>query len=161
MLRDFIFASLIVAHACTSCQPGSTLSESKRDEIKAQVEQMLKDYFRATKRDGLLAEFKYLDHSAEFYWIPPGYSSWISYDSVATVLRNTAPALRSIENRWKTLRVDPLSADHATFSGKLTSTSVDTTGQVTTVSLLETGVVVKREDGWKLLRGQTVMLPEG
>ena len=57
--------------------------------------------------------------------------------------------------------MDPLSADYATFSGKLTSTSVDTAGQATTVTLLETGVVVKREHGWKLLRGQTVMLPKG
>jgi len=71
-----------------------------------------------------------------------------------------APVFSSIENVWDTLRVDPLTREYATYTGKFHGTMTDTTGGVTIVAGIETGVVVKRKDGWKLLRGQSSLLPE-
>jgi hypothetical protein len=79
---------------------------------------------------------------------------------VAAVLKMNAPAFSAVDNVWRTLRVDPLTREYATYSGTLHATMIDTTGNVTKVSMIETGVVIKRKDGWKLLRGQTSLLSD-
>lgn len=38
---------------------------------------------------------------------------------------------------------------------------MDTMGEVRSLELLETGVVIKRKEGWKLLHGQTVAIGTG
>jgi len=121
---------------------------------------MLREYCADIKANGLPAEFKYLDESMEFFWVPPGYSSWLSYDSVAAILKQRAPANRSVDNQWETLRIDPLTHEYATYTGKLRGTMIDTAGSIVKYTLLETGVVVKRKEGWKLLRGHSSVLQE-
>ena len=119
---------------------------------------MLHAYLDAMREGGLEAEFNYLDSTDAFFWVPPGYDSWISYDSVAAVLRAMAPTLRSTDYRWKSLRIDPISEDRAIYTGTLTGALTDTSGQVTNLSMIETGTVIRREDGWKLLNGQSALL---
>jgi hypothetical protein len=36
----------------------------------------------------------------------------------------------------------------------------DTSGKTSSFSLIESGVLIKREDGWKLLSGQTSIISE-
>jgi len=110
------------------------------------------------RKSGLTAEFKYLDNSSEFFWVPRGYSSYISYDSVATVLKQTAPKYKSVDNSFDTLRIFPLRKELATYTGRLNSTMTDISGKVITLQLIETGVLIKRQDEWKLLSGQTSIL---
>jgi hypothetical protein len=143
-----------------ACQRVDTFTEAEKAAVKSSVRQMLDDYYDAIRTGGLMAEFAYLDSSTEFFWAPPGYTSWISYDSVAAVIKRNAAAFSSVDNVWDTLRVDPLTSEYATYSGTLHATMIDTAGQVTKLSMIETGVVVRRKDGWKLLRGQTTLLPE-
>ena len=69
-----------------------------------------------------------------------------------------APTLRSTDYRWKSLRIDPISEDRAIYTGTLTGALTDTSGQVTNLSMIETGTVIRREDGWKLLNGQSALL---
>jgi hypothetical protein len=107
---------------------------------------------------GLTAEFGYLDKSAAFFWVPPGYKAAISYDSVGTVLRQAAPRFRSIDNKIRSIRVVPLSMKLATYNLTMQSASVDTAGSAASVVLIESGVVVKRSDGWKLMSGQTAVV---
>jgi len=153
------FAFLVLLPLC-ACQKSDKLTESEKNAIRDNVRQALHDYYEAIRTGGMRGEFGYLDNSPDFFWVPPGYSSWIAYDSVATVLNSNAPAFRLIENVWDTLRIDPLTRDYATYTGKFHSTMTDTAGNITTVAGIETGVVIKRQDGWKLLRGQTALLPE-
>jgi hypothetical protein len=103
-----------------------------------------------------MAEFKYLDHSPDFFWVPPGYAGAISYDSVAAILKKSAPKYTLIENTFDTLHIVPLSKELATYTGSLTINMTDTSGVYQArFSLLETGVMIKRPDGWKLLNGHT------
>jgi hypothetical protein len=56
------------------------------------------------------------------------------------------------------LKIIPLSKELASYTGRLNSTIVNKLGKVMTFSLVETGVLIKRKDGWKLLNGQTSIL---
>lgn len=150
--------TLFVILTIVSCKQPSTLKEDEKARISEEVRETLDNYCNAIKKSGLTAEFQYLDNSAEFYWTPPGYTMAISYDSVAVILNRNARNFKSVDNSFDTLRVTPLNKECATYTGRLTSRMTDTLGQTTTFSLVETGVLIKREDGWKLLGGQTSIL---
>jgi len=143
-----------------SCRESSPLTENEKAGIIADVRQTLDNYYNDIGKSGLIAEFKYLDNSSEFFWAPPGYSSSISYDSVVTVLKQNAPRYKSIDISFDTLRIIPLSETLATYTTRLHSNMTDTSGKVMTFSLMETGVLIKRQDGWKLLSGQTSILSQ-
>lgn len=141
--------------SCTN-KAGMTVAEQKA--INDSVAQTLTDYCKAVKEHGLTAEFQYLDHSPDFFWVPPGYTSTISYDSVEAVLIRNAPMFRMIDNTFDSLRIVPLTKELATYTAVLHSTMVDTTGKTTQMHMVETGTVIKRKDGWKLLSGQTAII---
>ena len=141
-----------------SCSRDSALKDSEKIVLATEVREMLNNYYLDIRKSGLLAEFNYLDSSADFCWIPPGYTRPISFDSVSKILRQNAPMYRSINNSFDTLTIIPLSREIAVYSGRLRSTMTNTSNASTTLSLVETGTVIKRKTGWKLLSGQTSLL---
>ena len=83
-LGYLIFIALI---SCSCIKDSNDLDkESIIDEVKL----MLDNYHKDIGRDGLTAEFKYLDQSSDFFWVPPGYQTALSYDSVKTILETNA-----------------------------------------------------------------------
>lgn len=134
------------------------LSEKDRMTIVSDAKQMLDRYFADIKKDGLKAELKYLDDSQEFYWVPPDYGTAIPYDSVASILVHSAPQYNSIDNNWVELTVVPLTPELASYTGKIHSRMAFRSGEEMNVDLMETGVLIKRKEGWKLLSGQTSVL---
>jgi len=126
--------------------------------VQEEAVDMLYRYHDAIESDGLLAEFKFLDDTDAFFWVPPGYSTALDYDSVRTILTINAPSVRMIEIEWESLEVMPLSADIASFHGIVNSVMTDTDGLLTETRLLESGTLIRRKDGWKLLSGQTHVL---
>ena len=159
---DRLIHSLFSALLFTACADDRKGDGSfDRETVRAEVTKTLHSYYDAIRRDGLTAEFRYLDSSADFFWVPPGYGGPISFDSVRILLLATAPALRTIDNRWNALLVQPINNETATYSGTIHSTITDTSGTTTTMLMKETGVLVKRKDGWKLVSGQTVSISPG
>lgn len=147
--------------ALFSCRQNSNhVAELDREKIVNSIRATLDNYYSGIKKNGLTAEFKYLDNSPDFFWVPPGYTSSISYDSVVAVLKQNAPNYKLIDNSFDTLSIIPLSNQLATYTGRINSLMVDTLGQEITFSLVETGVLIKRKDGWKLLNGQTSILKQ-
>jgi hypothetical protein len=151
---------LFAVLAILSCRESIPLTENEKASVIKNVSQTLNNYYNDIRKSGLMAEFKYLDNSSEFFWVPPGYSHSISYDSVSTVLRQNAPKYKSIDNSFDTLQIIPLSKELATYTGRLNSTMTNTSGETMTFTLVETGVLIKRQDGWKLLSGQTTILQQ-
>lgn len=119
---------------------------------------MFNNYHNDIKKDGLTAEFKYLDHSSDFFWVPPGYSSALTYDSVNSILMTNAKLYSEILFEWDTLQIFPLTKEIANYSGIVKGTMTDTSGIETSVLIIESGTVIKRPDGWKLLSGQSAIL---
>lgn len=138
-----------------SCEQSKAMTIDEKIEVGNSVRETLSNYYNDIRVSGLTAEFKYLDNSKEFFWTPPGYSTSISYDSVVAILNQNAPLYQSIDNRWDILRITALNKELATYTGRLHSVMTDTAGQISKVTLVETGLMIKRQDGWKLLCGQT------
>jgi hypothetical protein len=129
-------------------------------KTSAEIREMLDAYHSDMTREGLMAEFKYLDSTDTFFWVPPGYQSALDYDSVRAILEANARAYRSVVFSWDTLQIFPLSNTIATYSGIVNGEMTDTTEQKIRVSIIESGTIIKRADGWKLLCGQSAVLPE-
>ncbi|WP_276134867.1 nuclear transport factor 2 family protein [Polluticoccus soli] len=153
MKRLCIPVLIILLASCS--QPGHPLSGKQKAQVTKEVETVLNDYYNDIRKDGLLAEFEYLDSTADFFWVPPGYDRSLGYDSIAAIIKQNASTVRSIDNKWLSLRIVPLSKDMACYTGKLESVTTNTSGVVNSMILMETGSVIKRPDGWKLLCGQT------
>ncbi|HEY0741603.1 MAG TPA: nuclear transport factor 2 family protein [Chryseosolibacter sp.] len=133
----------------------SSITLAQTAKVEKEVREMLANYFGDIRREGLMAEMKYLDNSADFFWVPPGYNHALSRDSVVAIISGYAPKVKLTNNSFETLRIVPLSDEIATYTGRVRSTVTDLQGNERTHVLVETAVVVKRKDGWKLLNGQT------
>lgn len=155
-----IFANAVMIFCCVSCktQVESGRSISNSDAIIQEIRSSLINYNSDVSKEGLLAELKYLDSSADFFWVPPGYHSALNYDSVVTVLRESAPKLKSLNRKWTSLKIIPHTNTLASFVGTIDVEMIDINGKENTVSLIESGLMIRRSTGWKLLNGQTSAL---
>jgi hypothetical protein len=151
-MRHYI---LLLSLAVISCQSPSTFSKEEKQAVRDSVHAVLSRYYEDINRNGLIAEFNYLDSSADFHWLPPGATEPIYYDSVAKFIRASAPFYKYIDIKWSRLEITPISPDTASYEGELVSAITDTTGKISNTILIEKGRVVKRRDGWKLLDGET------
>jgi hypothetical protein len=158
MSIKFSALMLLALISCSCSQNTPSLSTDEKQTIADSVRQTLHNYFADVKTHGLIAEFNYLDNSPDFFWVPPGYSGAISFDSVAAVLKHNAPLYKSINNAWDTLHIVPINHNIATFTGRLRSKIIFTSGDTSEFLLVETGVLVKRKNQWKLINGQTSLL---
>ncbi|MES2560389.1 MAG: nuclear transport factor 2 family protein [Bacteroidota bacterium] len=156
--RICILSMLILSCTQQKQQP-TTLSAAEKATLTQEVRQTLDNYYADIREHGLMAEFAYLDSSVDFYWVPPGYTAAISYDSVAAVLRQNAPMFTSINNSFDTLRISIINTEWASYTGRLHSIMVDTSGKESSFTLVETGLLVKQQNGWKLRSGQTALIP--
>ena len=150
---------LIFCVVLLSCQEQSVQVEINKPQVVSEVTTMFNNYHEAIKQKGLTGEFPYLDNSSDFYWVPPEFSSALNYDQVCAILTQNAPAMKSVSFHWNSLTIHPLTNEIASFTGVVSGVTVDTSGNEQSMSLIESGTVIKRKDGWKLLCGQTSLLP--
>ena len=148
--------SIIMCLAFTACkQYPKTLTENEKEVIRNEIKVMFKKYGAAVQEKGLLGEFDYLDDSDDFYWVPPGYNSALSHDSVKSILTTNSKLYKSVKFNWIDLSIFPLSEKLVSYTGSIQSTMIDMNGKQNIIKMLESGLVIKRNDGWKLLSGQS------
>ena len=150
-----ILVGVCLASGCSGPGP---LTDIEKEEVIMEVDDMFDHYFADIRKDGLTAEFRYLDSTANFFWIPPGFNSALSYDAVRTIIEAKADDLHFVDYRFETLKIFPLSRNVASYSGIVTGTMTDTSRTVADVNMIESGVLVKRRDGWQLIGGQSANL---
>lgn len=126
-----------------------------KNKVKREILEMFENYHNAIKKGGLQAEFEYLDSSSDFFWVPPGYKSALSYDSVKSILTSNAKTIKSIEFSWDTIKLFILNETIANYSGIVNGEMIDTTDHHSTFKIIESGTLIKRKSGWKLLNGQS------
>lgn len=157
LINLLFLGSSMLFSACQHSEKTATKAPNLID-LQAEARATLHRYFDAIKDKGLRAEFAYLDSSEDFYWCPPGSTMALDYDSIASVLNSTADRYRTIDNSWEHLRITMIGENHASYNGILKSHVVDTSGFSTQLKLIETGSLIHRNDGWKLLSGQTAVI---
>ncbi|MDH3708924.1 MAG: nuclear transport factor 2 family protein [Cyclobacteriaceae bacterium] len=142
------------------CQPTAPEKTFSPELVIEEVTEMLHQYHQAIEEGGLETEFDYLDDSDDFFWVPPGFKSALDYDSVAIILRANDKSIEKIVLTWDSLHVTPLRSDLAQYYGTINSSVIDTAQMTTESLLIETGLIIKRADGWKLLSGQSAFFPK-
>ena len=152
------YLSAIILLFLNSCVQTEKLTEVEKEHVVSEIAMMFDNYHNDIRKEGLTAEFKYLDQSTDFFWVPPGYKSALSYDSVHSILVNNAKLFNEVLFEWDTLQIFPLTKEIANYSGIVEGSMTDTSGTVTRLLIIESGTVVKRPDGWKLLSGQSAVL---
>jgi hypothetical protein len=153
----FLFL-LLTAVSCRQASPPLSTEEAK--DIERTVRQTLADYNTAVKKEGLMAEFRFLDSSSSFFWVPPGFTTSLGYDSIHSIIQKNASLFASVDNTWQSLKIIPLSKELANYTGRIRSVMKDTSGKINAFTLVETGLVIRRVDGWKLLSGQTAVVAQ-
>jgi hypothetical protein len=152
----FILFILLTAASCRRSSPPLSAKEAK--DIERTVRQTLDDYNTAVKKQGLMAEFRFLDSSSSFFWVPPGFTTSLGYDSIRSIIQKNAFLFTSVDNTWQSLKIIPLSKELANYTGRIHSVMMDTSGKTNSYILVETGLMIQRPDGWKLLSGQTALV---
>lgn len=158
-IRCHILGLLVVALIMNGCDQRDTFTAAEKQQVMSEAAAMLEQYHAAINKSGLMAEFDYLDNSGEFFWVPPGYHQALQYDSVYTILEQNGPTLTTVNFSWEQLTILPLSPEIASYHGIVAGHMTDTTGQQSSVRIIESGVLIKRSSGWKLLSGQSATLP--
>lgn len=141
-----------------SCQQQSKVESLDKEKISKEVSEMFAQYYQAVSENGLTAEFEYLDTSEDFFWVPPGYSMPLDYDSVKAIVNKNAELFGSVKFENDTLHVIPLTNEIANYTGVFKGVMTEKTGIVSKVKFIESGTVIKRADGWKRLSGQSEIL---
>lgn len=155
MSRSFIIAFLLTIISCNS---SSSLSEKDKKDIAAAVEQTLTDYYKDIREKGLLAEIMYLDSTADFSWTPPGFTKELPYDTIMDMIWQNAGKFPLVDNSFDSLHIEPLTKTNASYTAVIRSVMTDTSGKKDTFFLKESGILIKRENGWKLLSGKTTIV---
>ena len=134
-----IFYAGFLLPGCACNQPAATTHDAD-----AYVEKQMLIYYNDDIREhGPLAEFAYLDSSSNFFWVPPGYASSLSYDSVAKAIQANAARIKRINNTWDTLTVNLLSGSIAAYTGKMHGVVTCIPGGVSTTLLIESATLIK------------------
>lgn len=144
--------------SATGCQSTENSEVFDKDRVRKEIESMLSEYHSAMKTGGLETEFDYLDQSKDFFWVPPGYTSTLNYDSIRNILMRSSKFVKSVDIEWETLQVFPLSNEIAIYSGIVKGKTILTSGEESPMRIIESGTLIKRADGWKLLSGQSTAL---
>ncbi|MCB0279176.1 MAG: nuclear transport factor 2 family protein [Calditrichaeota bacterium] len=153
MKKLSFIALLIGLYYCGSV--ANDVDEADLDGIRNEIKEMFTAYDDSVRSKGLLGEFDFLDNSDNFFWVPPGYNSALSYDSVRSILTQNAPNFKSVHFQWIDQKINPLSKKIANYTGLVKSEMIDLNDVKTTLFILESGTVIKRDDSWKILSGQS------
>ena len=153
MKNPFVWFAVLL-FSCSQADKNAGNTSNTRNEIKTTID----NYYNDIRKEGLLAELKYLDSSREFFWVPPGFLNYAGYDSIAAEIRRNANSLKYIDNHYDSLLIIPLTDDYAQFVMRTVSSAIDVTGDTLKTAFIESGVIVKRKEGWRFLSGQTSLL---
>ncbi|MDO5977914.1 hypothetical protein [Flavivirga spongiicola] len=132
-----------------------TLNNKDKETITFEIKQMFDNYHNDITKSGLVSEFKYLDDSSDFFWVPPGYKETLSYDTIKSILTENSKIIDFIEFSWESIKIYPLTKEIANYSGIVKCVQVDADHNPVTFKIIESGTLIKRKDGWKFLSGQS------
>ena len=152
-----LYCCILICSFSLSCNFRDHIWNEDSNRVAREVRQTLNAYFDDIVTKGFEAEFNYLDTSSAFAWHPPGFLDSIDYDSVRTILIGNAKLYKALYMEWDSLVIFPESRNKAKYFGMVHTIMQDSTGKTDTVRLYEEGIMMKRENGWKLVKGKTVM----
>lgn len=142
-MRHTIILCSVVVTFVASCQRPVSLTESQRMGIIKDVQQTLGGIFADMKTNGIASELKYFDNLPQFFWVIAPKPTQYSYEDIKAILEEENKYFTSVEGRWDSIRVEPLSPGLASYSATVHAAYTDTTGSITKYGEVQTGVLVQ------------------
>jgi hypothetical protein len=81
-MKYIISLAVLFLFSCSQPDKSASNNADARNDIKTTID----NYYNDIRKEGLLAELKYLDSSREFFWVPPGFLNYAGYDSIAAAI---------------------------------------------------------------------------
>ena len=161
MSRSALTFTLMCLLPLISCQRSTDLTEAQRRAVIQGVQQMAVQFFDDVRTHNADAIIAHMDSSDAFFWVFPPDTTLHSRATLAAGLRTDLDAYPSIEGRWLRMRVEPLTATIAVYTGVFEQVGTTLEGEIFTTRGIESATVILRDDGWKFLSGQTTLRSGG
>lgn len=152
-ILTILAAMLVVFSGCR--QQANLTGTFQPSVVKSEVEDMLKAYTKSFNALDIDNTQKYIDDSEDFFWIYTPDKNPVNSDYVKKVIKKEIEKYRAIDIRFYYIRVNPLTENIAVYTGGWEEASENHKGDIEKFFGVETGVVIKRNGGWKFLNGQT------
>jgi ketosteroid isomerase-like protein len=149
----FLVCFFLTAFTCG--EKSLTVSKQDKSEIEKAVKQMTANYFKDFYTRNVDSVLKHYDTSACFFWSITPDTIPMKRGAMVTMHRHAIRDYVKFDGYWSDMRVEPLTRDLAMYHGTYHVYTEDKSGQKGKIMGVETGVMIKREDGWKFLAGQT------
>lgn len=154
-----LFISLfLMCFLCTAFTCGEKplkMNEEEKSEIVKAVKDMTANYFRDFYTRSIDTVLSHYDTSSSFFWAITPDTIALKRSAMVTMHRHALKDYTKFDGYWSNIKVEPLTNELAMYHGTYHVNTEDKSGKKGTITGVETGVMVKREDGWKYLAGQT------
>lgn len=145
-----------IVFICCSCNYNQGENDISRTQIREEISVMMGNYLTDLNKNGMESQMKYMDNSDDFRWTYSNYRRVYLFDDMAQQLNKSENEGYSAHLTFDELEIIPISENIANYTAKLSGfTKFD--GKNSDVSILESGTLIKRKDGWKFLNGQTAL----
>lgn len=151
------YSFILLISFCSKAQEQLNVEEKR--VITQEIHLMFSNYHNDIISHGLIRELNYLDTSPDFFWTLPNYTKPLDYYTIKKIITETSKTTKFIDFSWETIKIHPLTTNIASYIGILKCVKIDTTNTRTSFKISESGTLIKREDGWKFLNGQSKNLP--
>ncbi|MCU0373181.1 MAG: nuclear transport factor 2 family protein [Ignavibacteria bacterium] len=154
LIISLLLACLLLT-AFTCGEKTLKLDDSERAEIVEAVKSMTSRYFEDFHANNVDTVLRHYDTSACFFWSITPDTIALKRSAMVTMHRHAIKDYAKFEGYWSNIQVEPLTKELAMYHGTYHVNTEDKGGKKGKITGVETGVMVKREDGWKYLAGQT------
>ena len=137
-----------------------SLTKEQSSVVKDSVRQMFESIATAVSHEGPLAWLRYFENSPNFYMAADGQLVFPDNGAATNFLKNIyAKSVRSIDLRWKDIRIDPLTSRTAGVAAIFHEDITDTAGKMSPSDGYFTGIAEQTSQGWQILNSHWSMIP--
>jgi len=117
---------------------------------------MMKSLVSDLNTDGIQSQLKYLDNSDKFQYTFLNSGKIYDYEELKKQLEISSSTDYKVNLSFDEFKITPLSDKLVSYSLILSGYErID--GQNSDISLVETGTLIRRNDGWKIINAQTTV----
>ena len=152
-----IIGLYLIVGSFLSCDQEAKLTNDQKYEIINSVKKSQEQFCLDYEAEDFDAVMSHLDTSRNFFWIYPPETVPVTREIFAEVLKREFEMNNPIKFIWDTIQVVPLSSDLAYYQGRFHRVETDTSEIEQVGITFVSAIVIRREEGWKLLSGQNCL----
>ena len=157
MSRLLVATIILAGLGCNTDQPAS-ITQAQRQLVVDSVTAAMGAYAAAFPGKDPEAITRFYADDPDFRYYDGGQAT--AYPAMVAMIRSLTGSLRSIEGGFDSIQVSVLSPSAGVATARFRDVLTDTSGTVTRVHGVVSWVWVRRGDGWRIMHGNAVHLPD-